>query len=460
MKGCGKSDLPALVGSFANGNSPFGVWDMAGNVWEWTNDWYDANYYATAAIYDPVGPVNGIYKVVRGGGWNSTNVTVRSAERLGVEPQLSFKDVGFRCVANPSSSSAVISLPSGDHTPRTGCSGSVEGDLVCGGTTESGTWSISVACMTSSPTPMLVVTASFNGAGTLRSMKAGVGTNTWYGTENPGVPNSFLFTVPRVYITEAIEFSAELPDGTFNSHTDNLGPLAPATCGEVGNWSISVACMTGSPTPMLVVTASFTGGGTLRSMTAGDGTNTWSGSENPGLPNSFLFTVPRVYITENIQFSAELPDGTFNNHTENLGPLAPATCGTPPTEGWSITKPNCVDAGENVEFNINHPNGMDFTAFTARSGSINYDWGLVNPTQIYCTGATSFTPQPLIVNYSLTDGTSGSVTFDEFATTVPRTCPTPAPPPQFDCAAAYGSVEVNCIADSRCPYVNKTCVNR
>ena len=73
---------------------------MAGNVWEWTNDWFDANYYATDPTTNPAGPWSGDFKIIRGGGWNSANDKVRSANRFAIEPALSFKDVGFRCVAN------------------------------------------------------------------------------------------------------------------------------------------------------------------------------------------------------------------------------------------------------------------------------------------------------------------------------------------------------------------------
>jgi hypothetical protein len=126
MKSCTKEMIPFQVGSFAAGNSPFGVWDMAGNVWEWVNDWYDANTYATDPASNPVGPWGGEFKVVRGGGINSGVNNLRAAARLGVDPLLSFKDVGFRCVANPLPVPSTISLPDGGHSHRTGDGSSVE----------------------------------------------------------------------------------------------------------------------------------------------------------------------------------------------------------------------------------------------------------------------------------------------------------------------------------------------
>jgi sulfatase modifying factor 1 len=116
MLGCGKGDVPFQVGSFANGNSPFKVWDMSGNVWEWVNDWYDANAYTINAAFDPLGPWGGDFKVVRGGGWNSTADNVRAANRLGLDPARSYKDLGFRCVANGFATAATISRPTDSHS--------------------------------------------------------------------------------------------------------------------------------------------------------------------------------------------------------------------------------------------------------------------------------------------------------------------------------------------------------
>lgn len=68
------------VGSYLKGESPYGVYDMAGNVWEWVNDVYDENYYQNSSHTNPLGPTSSSsLHVLRGGAWFSSDV--RSANR-------------------------------------------------------------------------------------------------------------------------------------------------------------------------------------------------------------------------------------------------------------------------------------------------------------------------------------------------------------------------------------------
>ncbi|MEW5939185.1 MAG: bifunctional serine/threonine-protein kinase/formylglycine-generating enzyme family protein [Chloroflexota bacterium] len=84
------------VGSYESGKSPYGIYDMAGNALEWVKDWYMATYYKTSPIKNPLGPDNGIFRVLRGGEWWSSLNNVRASFRNPGSPDNSF-GYGFRC---------------------------------------------------------------------------------------------------------------------------------------------------------------------------------------------------------------------------------------------------------------------------------------------------------------------------------------------------------------------------
>lgn len=85
------------VGSYELGKSPFGVYDMAGNVWEWVNDWYDAKYYEKSPAKNPTGPETGTKRVLRGSGWQNETPTVRIFTRVDSDPTIRNESTGFRC---------------------------------------------------------------------------------------------------------------------------------------------------------------------------------------------------------------------------------------------------------------------------------------------------------------------------------------------------------------------------
>lgn len=84
------------VGSHPNGGSPYGVMDMAGNVWEWVSDWY-GNYPSELRI-NPTGPIDGDVKILRGGSWDSLGYHCRVAYRDYEDPNTRRNNIGFRCV--------------------------------------------------------------------------------------------------------------------------------------------------------------------------------------------------------------------------------------------------------------------------------------------------------------------------------------------------------------------------
>ena len=96
--GCGTDSTWNVCSKSPAGDSPYGLCDMSGNVWEWVSDWYDSGYYTNSPASNPTGPVSGPPRVYRGGSWYSCARYVRAALRNYVDPRSRSGSLGFRCV--------------------------------------------------------------------------------------------------------------------------------------------------------------------------------------------------------------------------------------------------------------------------------------------------------------------------------------------------------------------------
>ena len=93
---------PIAVGSYPRGVSPYGVYDMAGNVFEWSADYYDAEYYGSAPSENPQGPESGTHHTTRGGAYQAiVEAWVQSTYRQQTSETQGLVDLGFRCARNP-----------------------------------------------------------------------------------------------------------------------------------------------------------------------------------------------------------------------------------------------------------------------------------------------------------------------------------------------------------------------
>ncbi len=88
------------VGSYPEGASPYGVLEMAGNVWEWVADRYDVKYYQASPSHNPTGPNAGPERVVRGGSWLYPGRRIRAAYRNSRTPDFRDGTTGFRCASS------------------------------------------------------------------------------------------------------------------------------------------------------------------------------------------------------------------------------------------------------------------------------------------------------------------------------------------------------------------------
>jgi formylglycine-generating enzyme required for sulfatase activity len=99
-EGCGRTGTRPVC-SKSSGNSPYGMCDMGGNVWEWVSEWYTVEKTELPWPYNnPVSEPSGKYRILRGGSWANTKSSLRTAARYGLPPGYDLNGLGFRCVVD------------------------------------------------------------------------------------------------------------------------------------------------------------------------------------------------------------------------------------------------------------------------------------------------------------------------------------------------------------------------
>lgn len=104
----------ANIYRYEKGISPYGVYQMAGNVSEWVSDWFDPHYYQRGVNMNPKGPETGEMKVFRGGSWHEDPEVARSAGRNAGLPERKSYLTGFRCARDDDSAIHVRSKAQGE----------------------------------------------------------------------------------------------------------------------------------------------------------------------------------------------------------------------------------------------------------------------------------------------------------------------------------------------------------
>ena len=89
------------VDAYPGGASPYGALNMVGNVYEWVNDWFGSSYYQSTPYENPQGPDSGVFRILRGGSWYSSEDNLRTSMRFSQEPDNTKNYFGIRCAKTP-----------------------------------------------------------------------------------------------------------------------------------------------------------------------------------------------------------------------------------------------------------------------------------------------------------------------------------------------------------------------
>ena len=283
------SQTHAVGGKFANG---LGLHDMAGNVREWCQDWYNSTYYASSPLFNPTGPTTGTNRVLRGGYWDNNSPYCRASQRGGEFPNAGDKWKGFR-VARTADIIYISSVTPNSGLTAGGTAITITGASLAGATsvTVGGVAATNVVVV--SPTSVTAVTP----AGTVGAKSVVVTTPN--GTASAS--NAFIYFAPTT-ISSVSPTSGSTFGGTPITITGtSLTGATSVTVGGVAATSVVVV----SSTTITAVTPA----GTLGAVVSVAVTTPYGA---PSAASAFTYVVPYTVIEQNVD-AAVVTDITLRN---------------------------------------------------------------------------------------------------------------------------------------------------